>query len=46
MNWIFEVYSNVYKTAMMNRDSLRRYAADAKTEPPREDRLGRRRRDD
>jgi hypothetical protein len=47
MNWIFEAYSNVYKAAMMDRDSLPGYAADAKSESPKshEDRLSRRRRD-
>jgi hypothetical protein len=47
MKWIFEAYSNVYKAAMMDRDSLLGHAADAKSEAPksREDRLSRRRRD-
>jgi hypothetical protein len=33
MNWIFEAYSNVYKTAMMSRESLPHHAATAKSDP-------------
>jgi len=33
MNWLFDAYSNVYGTAMMQALSDRRHVADAKERP-------------